>query len=146
MATDLPLGFAFVNPSELGKPSMLLAEDIDPETQDYRSLLVGADPVDAQAQYALSVVRGTGAAVQTTGMDALPETLDDSAATTVENTIRRALEPQRKLGDLRVESVNVSILEGLQAAVVKAKFTNLRARASNAQRMARTPPRRMNGV
>lgn len=44
-------------------PAVFLADAIDPETGDYRSILTGVDPVEGAALEALRVKRGSGSAV-----------------------------------------------------------------------------------
>ena len=93
---------------ELGLPAPILADMIDPETGEFESLLEGRDPVDAQVLVALSIARGTGAAVLNTGnrfRDARFVSEDD--ARLIESEARRALALLVSRGDIEILSLTV---------------------------------------
>lgn len=128
------LGALAVVPAALGKPSILLAEDVDPATRDLRSLFTGADPIDAQVQVALDRVRGSGAAVLEDGMAAPPDKMLDSLAADLEREARVALSRLVRNGDVRVKRCVVIAEPQNQTAQIVVEYVNLRLDSGSTRR------------
>ena len=112
----------------LGLPPPLIAEDFDYRTpRDLKSGLVPADTIDAQVQYALVVVRGTGAAALDHGQQfGKVRKLSDEAGVLIKQEARTALARLVRNGDIRITRLDV--LEGHDWAEVQIDYVNLRAR------------------
>lgn len=145
ISTLSPLGFAVTAPSALASPSPFLADNIDPNTRDFRSMTTGSDPTDDAVQFAIGVVRGTGAAVVNDGMAPVPSKLDDSTAGVIDSDARAALAHLQQLGDVRVKKVGVDVPPGIQSAVLYVEYVNLRAPGQEV-RTARITPRTLTGA
>jgi hypothetical protein len=128
-STQTPIGYGVAPPSLLGPPSPLLADKINPITHDYESLSEGRDPIEAQVLIALSIVRGSGAAVLNIGhrlheiRKILPSLQHD-----IESKVREALKLLIKNRDIRYRGIELSINdEGNQTVEAVVKWVNLRA-------------------
>lgn len=144
-ATITPLGL-LVAPSAQAAPSPLLARDFDYERMDFRSLTSGADSVDAQVQHTLNLVRDSGAAVRSIGLELTDDKLGDGSARSTAAAVRRALEPMRVAGDIRIDAVTVEVDPSTQTSNLVIKYTNLRARPDRNARRANANPHRRVGV
>jgi hypothetical protein len=137
--TQTPIGYGVAAPSLIGPPSPLLADNIDPQTHDYVSLFEGRDVIEAQVLIALSVVRGSGAAVVDIGnrfheirkiLPSIKSVLDSKA--------REALRLLITKQDIRYRGIELTVLdEGNQTVECVVKWENLRAFDGGAVR--RTP-------
>jgi hypothetical protein len=120
-----PLGFFIASPAALGPPSPLLADNLDPETRDYRSLFVGMDVIDAQVQVALTILRGSGASVVEDGLPTPPRKIEQTIQRDAEGLIRRAFARLVANGDVRLDAVPVVVEQ--DTVNVTANYFNLRA-------------------
>ncbi|WP_437759478.1 hypothetical protein [Sorangium sp. So ce1389] len=95
----------FVSP---GSPPAYLADWIDAQTGDLESILTGIDPVDSMVQLAVTIERGTGAAVTDVGHRfRTVKKVDDSTPSLLRSLAEEALSSllQRKL--IRLERLDV---------------------------------------
>lgn len=132
--TGSPIGF-FVPSPGVGDPvSPLLADDINPDTCDYNTILTGADPIDAQVQTAMKTFRGSGSSVTEDGQTFRDiDKLLDNVADVITSDARRALDRLLRNGDIRLVAVakdqpgiEVSIFEDGQSAEVIIRYRNTR--------------------
>lgn len=107
----------------------LLADYIDPDTNDYVSLAIGFDPVDAQVINALKIVRRSGASVFEIGTRLKDiRKITDSIRNEIESQIRFALAPLVKNRDIIIESIIFDIVDpGNQTVQVRPVWRNLRS-------------------
>jgi len=133
-----PGGFFFAAPSQLGAPSPLLADNIDPRTKDFRDLFVGADPVDDQVQVSVMTSLGSGAAVLDIGIRLSRNKMTTDLEDTLKGDVRQCLRRQVAARDIRIESVSIggpnasgqpsgSFDEANQFAQLNVQYRNLRA-------------------
>jgi hypothetical protein len=123
-----------------GQPPGILADAIDPYTGEYLSILKGMDPIDAQVLDALTIKRGSGAAVRNDGQRfADIKKVDDAAATLIDGETRRALSRLVENQDIRVARVDPVADQNNDYADVVVQFKNLRARPKDL-RAARVTP------
>ncbi len=85
-----PAGFFVTAPSQLGPPSPLLADNIDPKTKDFRDLFVGSDPIDDQVQVVATTRRGSGGSVLDIGLRLSRNKLVSDIQDQVEGDMRQA--------------------------------------------------------
>ena len=128
-STMAPCGLSVTIPSRLGPPSPCLADQIDPNTHDVLDVLVGMDPIDSQVMTALTVQRGSGAAVREDGIrlwdlkKMLPSLLVD-----VRGRVNEALQRLIDHGDIRLVSVSEDVYdEANQSAQYSISWINQRA-------------------
>lgn len=127
----------FLPPNQVGLPSPLLADNIDPRTKDFRDLFIGMDPVDAAVQVAVTTTRASGAAVRDVGLRISERKLSSSFKRITEADIRLALKPLTDRRDVSIEQVSFGVdLSGNptgtttdwdSSAQVNISFVNLRA-------------------
>jgi hypothetical protein len=126
------LGFFIKSPGALPNPSPLLADNIDPETNDFASLFNGMNVIDAQVIVAVTYVRGTGAAIQEDGILFTSRKITASTPREIEADVRIALGRLIRNADIRLVSVdfgddNEGIDPGNQVVNMLIKYVNLRA-------------------
>lgn len=127
-----PVGYAVIAPSQLAQPSNLLADNIDPTTNDFVSLFSSVDPIDAQVMIALKTVRGSGAAVQEDGSRFSDlKKITNSVQTEIKSMVRTALgrlitnrdilykrlvfdefDPRNQTLQIRIEYINLRAADG----------------------------------
>ncbi|AUX31919.1 MULTISPECIES: hypothetical protein [Sorangium] len=113
----------FVDPES---PPAHLADWIDPRTGDFASLLTGIDPVDSMVQLALTIERGTGAAVTDVGHRfRTVKKVDDSTPSLLRSLTEEALSSllQRKL--IRIEKLDVEADPDGDLGAVFLAYSNL---------------------
>ena len=117
-------------PSQLARPSPLLADNIDPNSHDYVSLTETVHPIDAQVILALKLDRGSGAAVENDGIRLRDiRKMTDDAQTQIKSRVREALGRLISAGDVRLVGVSFENWdESSQAGGPFVRFVNLRAR------------------
>lgn len=120
-------GFVFLPPSQLGKPSPLLADNIDPATKDFASLFVGADPVDACVQVALSTTRGSGPSVANVGLKVARRKITTDFDSVTEADARNALAPLIQRRDIDLIGITPDTRDAEQFSQMVVKYRNLRA-------------------
>lgn len=108
-----PLGFfTETRKYQLPPPPVIRADRIDPQSQEWVSLLGDLDATDAAVIEALWRVRQSGAAVFNTGARFLDvEKLDDQAPVRFESEARFALRRLVGRGDITVKSITVDTEE-----------------------------------
>lgn len=131
-STMSPVGYAVIAPSQLAQPSNLLADNIDPTTNDFVSLFSSVDPIDAQVMIALKTVRGSGAAVQEDGSRFSDlKKITNSVQTEIKSMVRTALgrlitnrdilykrlvfdefDPRNQTLQIRIEYINLRAADG----------------------------------
>ncbi|HEY4120897.1 MAG TPA: hypothetical protein VGM56_23700 [Byssovorax sp.] len=117
----LTAGVELVGPS---KPPAILADDVDPMTGEYRSILRGVHPVDGMVVVALRTQRGTGAAVPDVGSDlAALDKVDDTLPQRIKFEIQAALASLVKQRLIRIDAI-VTAADG-DAASAYCEYTNL---------------------
>jgi hypothetical protein len=130
--TGSSLGFFIQSPGALPNPSPLLADNIDPETNDFASLFKGTNVIDAQVIVAVTFRRGTGTAVLEDGILLTSRKITISTKREIEADVRIALRRLIKNGDIRLESVDFGdddegIDPGNQTTNFLVSYVNLRA-------------------
>jgi hypothetical protein len=134
----LRTGFVIVAPSQLGPPSPLLADNIDPRTKDFRDLFTGADPVDDRVQVTVMTTRGSGAAVLDTGISLTRNKMTTDIEDSLKSDVRQALNRQVKTRDIQLVDITLggpdssgqptgTVDEANQTAQVNVQYRNLRA-------------------
>ena len=117
----------FVDPA---KPPVILADDIDEQTGEVRSLMVGAHPVDAAVKEACRLWQGTGCAVMEAG-----NRLRDiryggpSAGRQIEDEVRRFLSTFVDRGDIEINTLLTeagTAATGVDGGAAFVAYTNLR--------------------
>lgn len=124
-----PLGTSVTTPARLGPPSPCLAESIDPNSHDVMDVLVGMDPIDSQVMTALTVQRGSGAAVREDGIRLSDlRKLTPSLYVQVQGRVNEALGRLISRGDIKLISITEDVYdEANQAAQYSISWINLRA-------------------
>lgn len=117
-----------------GLPAFL-ADDIDPATGEYRSILSGADPTDAALLVALTTVRGSGVSVMETGQKfnqarMISPSLERYLREEVDFALRHLVEARQ----IRID--RVSVVKGDDWAELAVLYTNL---ATQVQRQVQLP-------
>lgn len=130
-------GSFFSPPSQNGKPSPLLADNIDPKTRDFKSLFVGADPVDAAVQVAVTTTRGSGPSVQNVGLRLTNTKLTGDFQSVTESDMRLALNDLVQRGDIAISEIGFGVdsngkptgqvNESDSSAQIDVSYINLRA-------------------
>jgi hypothetical protein len=101
---------------------------IDPKTRDVASLAVSANVIDSQVQLAMTVLRGSGAAVAVTGQRFRDVgKLTDNASNLLETEARTALATLVNRGDISIESITVVIDSPNTWAELTLNYINQRA-------------------
>jgi hypothetical protein len=114
-------GVELIGPS---KPPAILADDIDPQTGEFRSLLRGVHPVDGMVVVALRTQRGTGASVPDVGGElAKLDKVDDALPQRIKFEIQAALAPLVKQKLIRIGSIAPATAG--DAASAYCEYTNL---------------------
>jgi hypothetical protein len=104
-----PIGhFVPGDPTRRLGPAGILADKIDPNTNDFLSIVVGDDPIDAQVSVAFRTERRSGAAVMDTGQRFLDiRKLTDDADELIMGEAREALRLLLQREDIELESAAV---------------------------------------
>jgi len=120
------------------KVGVFLADAIDPETGDYRSIARGVDPVEAAVLEALLVRRGTGSAVRDDGirLDDL-QLIDDAFEGVLRSEVTYAL--RRLIEAEQIEITGLVITTENDAATVEIRFRNLTRDPGNQARTVQLP-------
>lgn len=123
------VGFSAIAPKRLGVPSPLLADNIDPQTHDFRSLATTIDPIDAQVILALKLVRGSGPSVTEDGSRLRDvRKMTDSAQNEIRAFVREALGRLIANRDIRFEGVEFAPWDpSSQSTNTVVRWVNLRA-------------------
>lgn len=152
--TGSPIAF-FVPSPGVGDPvSPLLADDIDPETHEYRTILTGADPIDAQVLVALKTFRGSGSAVLNDGQTFRNvDKLFDNVADVIASDARLALSRLLRRGDIRLVStsaiepgIEVSVFDSDQSAELIVRYRNMRSLDPTVRVVRLRAPEQINGA
>jgi hypothetical protein len=123
----------FVSPA---KPPAILADNIDPSTGEYLSILSGIHPVDSHVITALRTHRGTGVSVMATGQNFRSVTkIDDAFSRRIQDECELALAPLIDRGDIRLEKL--SVIEDSDTGHLYFEYFNLRATNRDAKRTVR---------
>ena len=95
------------------KPPAILADLIDPETRDYASLTQSQGIADGMVIHALSVHRGTGAAVLDTGhrLRELRQ-VDERSPVTTESVLREAMQHAKDSGAAEFRRIEAEVDSG----------------------------------
>lgn len=104
-AAPITRQFVYLPPSQVGQPSPLLADNVDPTTRDFKDLFVGADPTDAAVQVAVMTSRGSGACVRSEGVNLTARKMTTNAEATVEGDFRQALTRLTRQRDIKIVGV-----------------------------------------
>lgn len=133
--TGSPAGFFIASPGALTSPSSLLADNIDPDTNDFASLFTGMDVIDAQVLVAVTIVRGSGPAVIEDGIKFTSRKMTESIKTEVEADVRTALQKLINNGDIEFTEIDFgdddeNIDPSNQVVNTRVEYVNLRARDS----------------
>ena len=138
--TTSPLGFFVPSPGHLALPGPLLADKIDPHTNEYLSIFTGDDVIDAQVLIAMKTARGSGAAVLECGSRLRSiRKLGDSVVSDIEAEVRNALALLVQQGDIIIKSIVVTVLQASQQAEIELKYVNQRARDRSVRTQRVTP-------
>lgn len=124
-----PLGIvAPVEFSSPAKPPAVLADDVDAQTGELRSLLHGAHPVDAQVVLRARVRRGSGASVQSVGHRLHTiERVDDEALTRARFEVELAFRDLVDRRDIRIDRIDAEGAAGIGDGIhIFMSYTNLR--------------------
>ncbi len=110
------------------RPPAILADNIDPATGDFFSLLIPIHPVDAAIQEQFRLRRGSGAAVQEDGQ-AFHEIRKNTefAATEIQHEAQRVMKPFVDRGDALVVQITVDTDEAPDMGAVLVRYVNLRS-------------------
>lgn len=129
ISTSAPVGFGVAAPGALAKPSVLLSDNIDPVTNDYKSLFETIDTIDAQVIIALKIVRNSGAAVVNDGNTLRSiRKINNGIEVDIISRVRQALARLVSNGDIRYENVIFDIIDpGNQTVQARVQYVNLRA-------------------
>lgn len=112
------------------KPPAILADDIDPETGDFRSLLSGVHPVDGMVVTAFRTRRGSGASVENVGHrfhEITHVNIDIDARIRYE--YERTLSVLVKRGLVRIDAIHVDASG--DSATSYCLYTNIRSMLQN---------------
>jgi hypothetical protein len=116
----------FVDPS---KPPGILADAIDPKTNDYASIAIGMDPIDSQVIVALSVKRASGAAVLEDGHTfAEIRKVDTTTPAAIEARTRLTLKRLVEQRDIQITALVPTADPDHQSGWVEFQYRNRRAR------------------
>jgi hypothetical protein len=128
-STVTPLGRAPGTAEPVKFYSPIVADYIDPTTQDYLSLTKGMDPIDAQVLVAMKTVKGSGAAVLEEGNNLKSiRKIEPGTARRVQNDIRAAISKLVTNGDIRIVEIDTETRAGQQQVDARVDYENLRAR------------------
>lgn len=130
--TGSEIGFFIRSPGALGPPSPLLADNIDPETNDFASLTVGMNVIDSQVVVAVTYLRGSGAAIMEDGIKFTSRKMTDSMKREIKADVKIALGRLIRNGDILFRGVNFGtndegIDPGHQQTNILVSYVNLRA-------------------
>ena len=104
--------YTLTEQNERTAPPAILADDIDPDTGDFRSITSSARIADGMVVHALRTQRGTGAAVRELGQRWREIThVDDQSPELVESLTREALQLARDAGVVRLVSAAAQVDE-----------------------------------
>ncbi len=115
-------------PGQLARPTVVAAEWFDPKTRDVKTFLRGNDVIDDQVQVAMTAVRGSGAALGTSGQNFrailklgtnVERQLETEARTTLATLVDR--------GDISIDAIGVVVDSPNTWAEVTIDYINLRA-------------------
>lgn len=127
-STTSPIGFFVAAPGELGPPSPMLADNIDPNTKDYASLFVGMNSIESQVIMAMTTIKGSGASVQSIGTDPPPRKMGTGYTNTMIADARAALSRLVTNRDIRLIKVDFDIDDPTnQSAQLRVVWRNLRS-------------------
>ena len=128
-STSTPVGYGVISPGQLAPPSALLARWVDPQTNDFASMTVGMDPIDAQVLLALKVVRNSGPAVAEVGARYIDlKKIQPSTLTDIKAMTKKALSRLIANGDIRYKGVTYDLEDpGNQQIQARVQYVNLRA-------------------
>lgn len=132
------IGFFVESPGQLGDPSPLLADNIDPQTNDYRDLFVGVDPIDDQVLVTAMTRRGSGGSVLDVGVRITPTKILPSTQDQLTGDYRLAFARLIKARDISFARVSFGYDDGAgnpsgendeanQAVQMNIEYRNLRA-------------------
>ena len=122
------MGAALSGTSARPKPPTILADYLDPETGDFASMIRTLDPVDAQVLIALSVKRGSGAAVTADGNELYKiKKILPSCARDVEAAVRNSLSRLVSNRDIDPPTVSVEVNKGSQSVEALISWYNRRS-------------------
>jgi hypothetical protein len=114
-------GVELIGPS---KPPAILADDIDPMTGEFRSLLRGVHPVDGMVVVALRTQRATGASVLDVGNAlATLDKVDDTLPQRIKFEVQAALKPLERQKLIRIGSIVPAAVN--DSASAYCEYTNL---------------------
>jgi hypothetical protein len=123
----------FVSPA---KPPAILADNIDPATGEYLSILSGIHPVDSHVITALRTHRGSGVSVMATGQRFRDvRKVDDAFARRIQDECEIALAHLIERRDIRLEKL--SVVEDSDTGHLYFEYYNLRAANRNEKRTVR---------
>jgi hypothetical protein len=123
----------FVSPA---KPPAILADNIDPSTGEYLSILSGIHPVDSHVITALRTERGSGVSVMATGQRFRDvRKVDDAFARRIQDECEIALAHLIERRDIRLEKL--SVVEDSDTGHLYFEYYNLRAANRNEKRTVR---------
>lgn len=120
----------------LPPPPVIRADKLDYQSQAFTSVFSDRDPTDAAVIEALWRVRGSGAAVRSTGARFLNvRKLDDKAKILLENEARLALSRLVRRGDITITKIKVET--GNDWAEVSVFYVNNRTPLAKKDRIAK---------
>lgn len=130
--TGSEIGFFIRSPGSLGDPSPTLADNIDPEKNDFASLFTGMNVIDAQVVVAVTYVRGSGSAIMEDGIKFTSRKITSSIKREVSANVLTALGRLIANGDILFRGVEFGTDdEGIdpsnQTVNVLINYVNLRA-------------------
>jgi hypothetical protein len=118
---------AFADPA---RPPVLLADDVDEKTGDWRSLFSRVHPVDAAIREAFRLERGTGAAVQNDGHKFRDiKKVGPDTSRQLEDEVRRILAPFVTRKDIEITTIlSEAGVTSYDLGAVFVEYTNLHTR------------------
>jgi len=129
--------FFYLPPGQIGAPSPLLADNIDPVTRDFRNLFEGLDPIDAAVQVAVTTMKGSGACVMNVGLSLSRTKMTADFKAVIEADIRQAVQHLVKRRDIQITAITWGVDatgkptgevdESNQTAQANLHYINLRA-------------------
>lgn len=130
--TGSPIGFFIGSPGALGDPSPLLADNIDPDTNDFASLFTGMDVIDAQVLVAVTIVRGSGSSVTEDGIKITSRKITESVKNEITADVRTSLKRLINNGDIEFVKIDFgendeNIDKSNQVINSRIEYVNLRA-------------------
>ena len=113
----------------LPAPSPLLADYLDPTSNDFVSLFTSLDPIDLQVVLALKLVRGSGAAVTEDGNNLMDiRKISSTILSEISSEVNIALARLIRNGDIRYRGLkNETVDAGNQYVQWTVEWNNLRA-------------------